>query len=873
MALHRATSPPAPPTRAAPPAPPAGYGEPYVTVTFYPLSATPQRVTGGLNVVDAFGASLLPGLGDLSNGNAPDGSSAPYSYFTGLNPTVNDAWFQQGSYTAAPQNCSFVRFQGDGTLKYSVDPLLASEVANGELCGWALTPRQAVLHSKIAPNQGDFSQTPEQHWEATQGTWRTSTALSGTGTCITNVACDTDHYAGARTVGTIPANRGAWYKFKATAGNPAGPLPSLLLSLADGTWGLLFEQDKPACLMKYVDGEPVRYKTLSTPVMDFDGKPILCELFRLGGCLCGSVAGIGFWVQETKPGLGDSPPKRIETTWPAGRAIIRAANCRATVAFGTIKWSDPDGVPYRENVSRRIPANVPPLGPTTTLTAYLSGWLNRSGVSVLPTVAPDVTPAMSGATDATGALLCNYQLQASVDGIDTPLLTKSLIQTDAVWQESTPTGLNVADCATSLRLSLAMPPIQPGALGSIVLDRTELDRRFDGVGDRKNWRDYVKTYRVVEIKTQWKDDKGDMVGNPTTLFRGYAGGMVLTNNAYAEKGLTVQLLDPIWRLQDNNARITHRNPPLDVFFARYGLDFAAAGDYDSAKFWGWDGVREIIRMFLRSEADRLRHFFPNSHYPLLSQDNDYAGYLPVMESLSGNKGGAITTGGLLFPAPFNSDAASWINSLAKQDHAIFYFGWTPTDDRETEWPRPIYGRMLEIIKNRPTYDVYDSLYTGRTSDDWIFNAQLETRPAQDITELICTSNPPGTQSTGLLPAFRIGQARLPASDPNSAANTGWERIAVEEIPLGWLTGGVEYVPQSVINALSNLTRVWPTITFKGDGRVNWGDSIRIHSRDGSMAIDGETYRVERIEHEWSGGGLRGDWRTTAYMRPKTAGGV
>lgn len=862
---------------------------PDVEINCYPLGANLQMSYLPLVIADNFGASLFPGMGDGVGGFGGYGEAG----FGALNPTIKDEWFRQPEYSRPPQNVQFARFRtgGDfvtGTAAAQPGGGNGSEGAAGEeLSGWMLQARQAALDLKIGSNAAlvDGGNT-DWNWDGIAGQWRT-VAPPGRAPFSTGIMNSGAHSeARARSRGELPANRALWLEFDflgmlpGTSAGAATSAPGIQVGIGNDLYLLSLLHGQKVAVGKALNGAPRVLKWLDGgDTVNLSSGRLKLLFGRVAGRLVVEINGRAFWILESEElRVADErgqTHRALTSAWPAGAVTLTCLNCRALLRGGMVKYSTPGGAAFIGSVARAINRRAPlsPNGGTDAqqreLAGYTGGWA-REG-----------TGAVVRASVGDGKVEYTCTLTASSDGISSPFVSKVLCYHAPGWKELSPAPLNVRGAATGLRISGGTPPGASGAEGTLDLDRVRLEALTP------NWRDFVTGYRRVEIRARWNYSDGTTDADYHAIFKGEFFGAPRTGtDGFGRKTLSAQLCDPIAALREPSAVVDHRHPPMDVFFAKLFSGDALFGGSGAATFYDYDAVREILGLYLgTAHAERLLVLVPPSHPPLLSRDTDRAGYLALQMAFGASAGAPPTAGGFLLPAPYGQDAISWIHQYAKLGRCLFFYGYGANDNRRTEWPRPIYGRLRNILAGRPNWRVPDAVYLAGDQNRVMSGVDVETRPERDINRVLAWSSPPGSE-VPFLPALRMAESRVEEFDPDDPkrASLSRERTKVLRSDLAWVSGGVEALAQIVAREIAGVGMEWPRVRLFGDGRIAWGDKltpemsktlmlrgVEVPQSDVGLRLSGETHRVESVEHDLNFDATGMDaWRTVAACRPLSA---
>lgn len=878
---------------------------PEIRATCYPRTAIPNRGRPGpmLN-------HLLPDMMNLGNGDG-QGLGAP---LTGINPGAGVSgggqWVAQSArdfgsaggrtyrpaFDAVTGDLEFVRFGTDGRVTVGAS---AYQGKSEEVAGWTLRGREIPAHVGTTTGGGYAA----LGWQGATGVWGTVKDGNGRG-FIVNTA-STPKQSGA-TATALGANQGFRADLTATAlgtGALSGGVGVRLIWGADRALDLNDGALPVVLQRRNGQWQSVRRLEGAQPV-NLRGGSLLVRVLRIGGRQVVQLGSERYHFLETDEGGGGVPAQ-----WPAAPVQIETTNCRVRLGVAPISYTKPDGTP--QTGSYRITEPRARQLDTDALQSAVAGYVpRRDNVDVQVS-----TPA--------GVIQSDVTLTATAGGLDAPLLTMVQAQFPLVPPPSTSGApLDISFAVTSASLSDAMPPIMSGAELTLEIDRGLLEAKFPFVPAQEeitetlddggtvtypateasgsDWTQVVDIDCPVDFEARWHYTDGS-VGEWIQYFRGYVHAPSRASDAVGERKMTLVCRDQITRLQDPAGIVDHHYASLLDYL--WGRKTRATQNAGGAKLWGGECVRAILRLAIgQSEADRLNgtgynddgslgvrfgsmKYFPSSHYPLLSAGGDKCGYLTLEQVASGN---VPTTGKPIFPAPWGSDALSWITTIAAFDRAIFFYG--TSEGYNGSWPYPVYGRITEILAARQTTHVIpDADYELDDANRMVEKLSVSARADANINRVLAWSN--GFGGDGMeswMPALRMSEARLVPPDKNAPENS-WARTKVLRSDLAGLPGGVEALAQVYINQIRNRVMQWPTLTMRGqdyrplvgERPTFWGDKIRLHTNgelsDTTLGLNynGDStreFRVERVERLWTKG-ENPDHTETVWLRPLSAGGL
>lgn len=840
---------------------------PEIHVLFGLKDAIPQRTRNGIVISHTYSDLVRRDWADM------------LQEVQDFNPTISLDWAAQPEFTRIDGALTFCRFHKDGRVTFSAAP---NEKTGGkeDVAGWCLRRRYAPLDCKIGTTVLDTTAF-DNHWKTLEGTFETTNPVRNPqSTCLQNSGSELT--ARAQTKGDIPARRGLQFKVGCHGIIQAdGPAPRVRCVMQKKKYSVLLPHGaKPCVEIQNGSGEWSTIRTLKDlPAVNLaTGSDYTVEMFILNDRLVVGINNQFFHIQEMnlpiRPGAQPTPKK---CDIPAGPIQFNAYNCRVAMGLALIKWADPDDLPYTGSFSTSTERKtyVPP---ETELIPHATGVANGGSLITATATVEDTS--------------IDYivTLTASPEGIETPLVTKCVLYKAPVWAYPTAAAIDVqAAMIGEWSVTHAMPPITSSSEATITLDRTLLSTKVSG-----SWEDYIDTDNPCEIVIRWK--RRDSVTNAVTydpapvdgvaqyykLFKGYVYFVSKQTDGVFENTMTVNMRDPMVRLQGNNARIDYRYPPLDWKF----LDAAAiestpvenqsAPELTDLKIYGADCIQEIVRIALGDgEADAIngngdtRRFLPADHPPLISATDNAGGLL----ALYGGLGQAVTQNSWYFPPPFGDDAESWIKKISNEiDRCVAFYGW-PDGADEDEWPVLCYGRIPEFLqKLHATQSSFitipDTNYVSGDVNKLLLMASTETRPERNINRVLTLGDVPTGGLEAVLPSLRMGEARLPADDPRRA-ELSWEKTLVLRNSLYMLPGAAEAVALKIIADITGLLMQFPQLTFRGLP-VQWGSVCVVRAdgtgSDATLGLDGLPFRVERVRHSGTTGKLA-DWKTAVHTRP------
>lgn len=830
-------------------------------------AAIPQRTKQGVVVSHTYSDLVRLNWGDMLK-DVQD-----------FNPTISLDWQGQPEFTSISGGLLFARFHKDGHLTFGTDPkLMARDGSKEDVAGWVLRPRLAPLDCKIGTTTLDAGNF-DSKWKPLQGTFETTSPNTNpAATRITNVG--TDVTARAQTIGTIAARRGLQWDIHCVGILDAtGPAPRLRCVMQQKKYSLLLPHGaKPAVQIQDGLGGWSTIRALKDlPNVELSRGDYKIEMFILNDRLVVGVNGHYFHIQEMqKPVAPKAQPKPKACDIPEGPVQFNAHNCRVTMGLSLLKWADPADVAYSGAFAVQVKKKTF-LTTGTQLIPHATG--STPGGTTLA--------AAATVTEGTTGSIIDYTvtLTASPAGIETPLVTKCLIYKAPVWSNPVAAAIEArAALVGTWDITHAMPPIMSDGEATFSFDRKMLSSKV-----ASNWQDYISEDNPCEVLARWQQ-KDDVTGAVTydppsgyyRLFKGYVAYIQKQTDGYNTNTMLVKMRGPMLRLQGNNARIDYRYPPLDWVF----LDAAASAStpvtgqslpsLSSLTIYGADCIQEMVRIALGDDEANVmngngnaRRFLPSDHPALLSTDTDAGGLLALYDALKQ----PVTQNGWYFPPPFGDDVESWMKKIGSEiDRCVSFYGW-PDGAFVTDWPVLCYGRIPEFLKKlHPTRSTFiripDSNYLAGDVNKLLQMASTETRPERNINRVLTLGDTPTGGLEAVLPSLRMGEARLPPSDPRSPENS-WEKTHIIRNSIYQFPGAAEAVAMKIIADITGLLMQFPVFQFRGFP-VQWGSICQLVANgsgsDATLGLTGLPFRVEQVKHTGSAGQIS-DWKTSVNIRP------
>lgn len=804
---------------------------PSFRVRCYNQSAIPIRQYNPLAITDVLANSLTRGQGAGSGILSLNGSSGIISI-----PFQTDI---EGG--AAPfsniTNCLFIRLLADGSCT-TVTARNEGESNTDRLAGFYIQPRIALLDNVIGSGASTAGNTP-LHWSVTSGTFKTGNATSSPAqNLIFNSGSDA--LAQVQTTGMFPANRGQSIYVRFTGGPTTANVPAWRYILPGGLISLSAVDGQPWSVDRFFNGTWNVWDTVGTDNADLSVGIYEIALYRLGGYLIVQINDNIKWFMGVQSGTSPGTTQPAEVSWPAGNISVNCWNCKALFGVSTVQWSNFLGSPLTASFTRTYQQTAP-IG--TTPTPNATGWTNNgTSISVTGVVTPNVSVSVTVTLNAsTGTGI--------VDGADTPFCNKIFNNAIPVWSTPGDDFIDITPAFMRGSLTMAQPPILPGAEMSIDVYRPMLDQLFGANG----WQQYIDRYLPIDFSMKWNYSDGSSDTNWTQLFKGYIISPAKETKGQLKNYMTLTCRDPITRLQGANARINNLYKPADVLYWQ-----KLAANVPNATLYGYEVVQYILQTALGfQEANNLLTYPSPSAAPIFSANNDVCGYAPLLVPIKN---------GLALPPPFKSDALTWINQIGSQfDASIFYYGW-PIGTVGQGWPVPIYGNQTQLValhKTSSPFIIPDRDYTGTDYYNFLSSADVGFKTENDINVFDVIGNFQGQSAlSDYIVADIVASARLPVNDPYNSPEQTWERIGFYDSPLSYRPDVA--TASAVLIALYQAGRnpALPKLFCqRGQETLQWGDWVQVKQvatnisevdqSDISLGINGVTFRLEKIVHTFS----------------------
>jgi len=859
-----------------------------------PRSALPRGGVGGFAVAIVMGETL---------GTTGGTSTGPLSGIPLLNPLASRAWNEPAQAKSIGQALEFIRFSKDGTVTFGASGADAS--GEDEFAGFGLRRIETPLDCRgpgDAANTDRAAQVLEAIFSSISGTHRGVLAgLEGQARGLVNVGKE----GSSRSQTTLPANFGSRWTITGQGligtGTQAGTPGNVRIKFGEGLYGAVLTHGKPPTLVKTISGVDYALSSLKgASDVDLRGGTRELRFWQVGGRGIIGWGGRFWWWAEYGSASGAAQNDRrdlIPVAWPMGAATVDAIGCRVRVNLASIEDDTLASEADRQIVFDIGPTNY--TGQGASATGQASGWLKHGTARVAMQdngARGTVTLTINGAPDKRNGPIVN-----KVSGLFP----------DSPYNAGSTAFLDVSAAVRSASLSMAYPPIQAGANMSVTLNRKHLDRI--GAAEGLNWGDWIQQFGVLTWEARW--NYGDGVAQPwTPFFKGIVAKPDVGTGAANEQHMTLTCFDPVYLLQDPAGMVRGQYPPLDVLWMQKlrqsnSQTSVGSGPYNpynppavgglpqnqgTLGYGGDDAIRDILWLFRGPEAARL-YVDIGTSFPLLGSDSDPFGYCRAEQVASGDTQ-APGVNGWCLPAPYNSDALSWINDICQKINALFFYGWVPGDDY-LDWPRPILTTPPRLFAGRATHTVADSIYEvavngaittlGQYVNKVLQSIEKESRPEAAINTVEATASGffgDSLDGSGLPPRRAAGS--IGDESPNGASHS-YERTLMRDVgSLGALPGGVEVYVLQLISDLKGTVQAWPTLQM--DGRCNSsahnespivpGDKVQLKfvggvESDTGLGINNYTFRVGSISHNWSLGESVKTFTSAVQLRPLSGEGL
>jgi hypothetical protein len=635
------------------------------------------------------------------------------------------------------------------------------------------------------------------------------------------------------------------------ANNPA----SYRIAFGGGSWSIVWRQNQPPCLEKWVNGKWSAYARFdSVPPSTYEGS-VVVKLRRIAGQLVVSFNEKSFDVQGLDSVLdADAPHSPTEFVIPAGRVLVSSYGVSATVGLGTIDYqtSTKKGLTGKASGEQAHNFKIP----AATTKGKTGGW-----------AAGTANTKVTAESDGHGKIL--WECTLTGNAIDTPAVSTIFAEFEPTTEENPVEPLDIRAACNSIKWSSAEPGLLATNEIRIDCSRNLLDKlaREQGI----DWQDYIQPFRPVTIKTRrvYMEDGG---GFSYSDWKYWPDTYIFTYDkatpGYNQRKFTLICRDDIVRLQPPAGFVDERYAPLDSQYALGG----------KSQIFGVDGIKYFLKTTISPDmATRLnggagREFaYQSSRYPLLDFRTGRVGILPFLQPPSQAR--------FQLPITFGGNIFSEFLKMCEYDHAVFYFGFPP--GFETERSCPIYGRIIDIVSayGDTPVELVDGEYGGiDDAGKGILSAQLRFMSEKAFNVVRTWSGRLGGVAGQLVPAVYRGYDRLPTGDPG-AQEESWERVLLIQKDLfSQFPSLVQAISTLSMREFEGIVLEDSQFTVPYDEGLRWGMKVKpkmnqpIHSDD-SLNLHDKTLRVKRADHTIDfvrKGGL--PWRTELTCRPLSASG-
>lgn len=815
-------------------------------IEVFPLSAIDALERDSFCIQDTFSGYVLQQQGE--GGSTSDQFAAAQ-------------WQQQRAFESISANLEFVRFLKDGTLIKGAGRIQENE----GMGGFTLKPSLRLLNNvMVTPQPGDPH--PDNgydtiKWRPVQGdSWETY--VPGVGPYRNFI-----RHRGQVPNATISADTStllpAWQGFSVTfdwigvcAEHTTDPGVRLMFcgnNLYSIVWRKLRGEahNKPT-LERMVNGQWQTWKLLTYDGdgdITFTGREVV-TVRPLAGYMVVTINGHSWWMANTTtPRLPTSPTQAVDIAWPRGRVKVNCYGVVAQFGLATVDYLDTNKAPTPGTFARRIRRRLRNI-PYTPVDGYAGGWAKQGASS-----------EVFGTPSATAV---HYQvtMRPSSNGIASPFVSSALLYFRPEMAGESPSAIDLRPAVQTISYTTGSSEGAPMARAQITLSRKVLDAKVPG------WTDTLVRFAPIKISQRWRytDQSADTF---QTLFEGYVYSPDPTLEQFNAQTMDLVAFDPTMRLKEPAALVDDQYAPLDWI--------VTSGQQTS--LYGGQGVKAILAKemgdvyadTLNGDGDSMR-FMPPGHYPLVTSAEDGGGYF----------GGALaipTKSGANLPPPFGSDAISWIHTLAGFDRAVFFFTHSLTGDTII----PVYGRPRQVmaVMGGAPLELPDAIYSSGDSNKLVASASVKNLVDKAINEVQVWIR----KGEGLLavmrPALYIGRSSLPDDDPNSGAAT-WRRSRVLKEEIFEKRVGQDFAQLIADVTLAEFEGVTPrdvSLTLpRGDISIRWARLVKPKfsggQSDSTIGIDGEVFRVKRVEHkvDLTGANPEREFVTEVIARPLSATG-
>lgn len=758
------------------------------------------------------------------------------------------AWAQQSGFEYISPALEVVRFNNDGTATFGASVYEGSTGdAAQEMAGFFLKPTLRYKNNVINSEPSELDPVAANsfgnlQWKAQQGTaWKTYVPYQQPyRNFIRHGEQWPDKSISVKTVDALDKDKGfgakiIWRGVALAQTQVAG----YRLSLCDDLYSIEWRGGHPPRFCRKGTGANSNkwqvWKTFTDlGLSDFKGETDVA-IYPLGGRLVVEIDNFAWWFTDS---WGAEP---TVFRLPKGKLTLSSFGVDAGVSVHLLDYYKSDGkAKLTGTLQRNININI--RRNTSSATGYAKGyWVKNGRMTVSGEAAYDHV---------------SYTATLTSSGTETPIISAALMDfppSEAAAAE------DPFDITAAIENTLDYESFEPG-----ITDTAQISFKTSRVRLAQldaNWADYVKQFAPITVDVRWRyrDDVTCAISTDATftrLFEGYIINPDMATLGTNDEPMTIVARDPVIRFMPPAAFIDGTYTPLDWLFLQNGGKALYGGDcikYLIGRELGVD-VGEL----LNGDGNALKYF--SSHYPLMGSDNR-AGYFIAIKP--------PTQAGFQLPPPFGQNMIDWFNQIRGYDQAVFYWGWTP--DSPDGRPCFVYGRIPQILASlgATAIEIPDKEYNVGDSNVLFSDATVRFLSETTYNEVVVW----GAQvNNGIMPSLFQARAQVSPSDPLSADNT-WRRTKLFQ------ADELQYYPDpnGLAAAMANFVisefqgKVPRTVAIgipQGDAFYHWGRKIKPKMVDKTLGIDGEEFRITKVQHKFD---INRDtaalWGTTLTVRP------